>query len=52
MNKKPGHYFSHILPLAAVITIFLIMGMVSCKNDTNKQAKSGAGDSVISSGAI
>jgi thioredoxin len=48
MNKKPGHYFSHILPLAAVITIFLIMGMVSCKNDTNKQAKSGAGDSVIS----
>jgi thioredoxin len=48
MNKRSGHHVFHILPLTAVITISLIMGMVSCKNDTNKQAKSRADNSVIS----
>jgi thioredoxin len=48
MNKRSGHHFFHILPLAAIIAIFFIIGMVSCKNDTNKQAQSRTDNSVIS----
>jgi thioredoxin len=48
MNKRSGHHFFHILPLAAIIVIFFIIGMVSCKNDTNKQAQSRTDNSVIS----
>ena len=48
MNKRSGHYLFHILPVAAVILIFLFLSMVSCKNDTNKQAKSSTDNSVVS----
>jgi thioredoxin len=48
MNKRSGHHFFHILPLAVIIVIFFIIGMVSCKNDTNKQAQSRTDNSVIS----
>jgi thioredoxin len=49
MNNRSGHDFFHIRRLAAVSIIFLFMGMVSCKNDTNKQAKSQVDNPVISS---
>ena len=49
MKKRFGHDISHIWPLVAVFAIFLFMGMVSCKNDTSKQAPSAADKSVINS---
>ena len=49
MKKRFGHDISHIRPLVAVFAIFLFMGMVSCKNDTSKQAPSAADKSVINS---
>jgi thioredoxin len=49
MNKRSGPNIFHIRSLAAVIAIFLLMGLVSCKNDTNKQAQSQAKSSIIKS---
>jgi thioredoxin len=49
MNKKSVYNISHILPLIAVITIFLFMAMVSCKNDTNEKARSQVDSTVINS---
>ncbi len=49
MNKRSGHNIFHIRPLTAVFAIFIFIGMVSCKNDTNKQAQSPVEKSVINS---
>ena len=49
MNKRSGPNIFYIRFLAAVIAIFLLMGLVSCKNDTNKQAQSQAKNSIIKS---
>jgi thioredoxin len=49
MNKGFGHDIFHIRLLVAVFAIFFFLGMVSCKNDTSKQAQSPADKSVINS---
>jgi thioredoxin len=49
MNKRSGHNIFHIRLLTAVLAIFIFIGMVSCKNDTNKQAQSPVDKSLISS---
>jgi thioredoxin len=49
MNKKSGHGIFHIRPLIAVFIIFFFTGIISCKNDTSKQAQSPVKKSVINS---
>ncbi|MEJ2655890.1 MAG: thioredoxin family protein [Desulfobacterales bacterium] len=49
MGKSSGHSILRIRPHAAAIVIFLLLSMVSCKNDTNRQTQSSVENSVISS---
>jgi thioredoxin len=49
MNKKSGHNMFHIRLLVAVFTSFFFLGIVSCKNDTSKQAQAPVGKSIINS---
>jgi thioredoxin len=49
MNKRSGHYNFHIRLLVAVFTTFFFLGIVSCKNDTSKQAQAPVDKSIINS---
>jgi thioredoxin len=49
MNKRSGYNIFHIRPLVAVFTTFFLLGLVSCKNDTSKQAQARVDKSVINS---
>jgi thioredoxin len=49
MKKKSGHNMFHIRLLVAVFTSFFFLGIVSCKNDTSKQAQAPVGKSIINS---
>jgi thioredoxin len=49
MNKRSGHGIFHIRFLIAVLIIFFFTGLISCKNDTSKQAPPPVKKSVIKS---
>jgi thioredoxin 1 len=40
MNIRSGHNIFHIRYLLSVFAILFFLGMISCKNDTSKQAQS------------